>query len=132
MKNNLLRLLNSLVFKITVSFSVVLVGTLLSLGVYLQHVSNIESQKLQNELNQLKSERIHRLLDSVTNNGQTINLREVQKKLIEYATITGTNIKLYDENNIEVFDTSKGYNLQNKKRNPIFKIIPTSLGGMVV
>ena len=132
MKNNLLKLLNSLVFKITVSFSVVLVGTLLSLGVYLQHVSNIESQKLQNELNQLKSERIQRLLDSVTNNGQTINLREVQKKLIEYATITGTNIKLYDENNIEVFDTSKGYNLQNKKRNPIFKIIPTSLGGMVV
>ena len=132
MKNNLSKLLNSLVFKITVSFSVVLVGTLLSLGVYLQHVSNIESQKLQNELNQLKSERIQRLLDSVTNNGQTINLREVQKKLIEYATITGTNIKLYDENNIEVFDTSKGYNLQNKKRNPIFKIIPTSLGGMVV
>ena len=60
MKNNLSKLLNSLVFKITVSFSVVLIGTLISLGVYLQHVSNIESQKLQNELNQLKSERIQK------------------------------------------------------------------------
>ena len=131
MKNNLLKLLNSLVFKITVSFSVVLVGTLLSLGVYLQHVSSIESQKHQNELNQLKAERIKRLVDSITRD-QTMNLRDVQKKLIDYSRISGTNIKLYDENNIEVFDTSKGYNLQSKKRNPIFKVIPTSLGGLVV
>ena len=61
-----------------------------------------------------------------------MNLRDVQKKLIDYSRISGTNIKLYDENNIEVFDTSKGYNLQSKKRNPIFKVIPTSLGGLVV
>ena len=119
MKNNLLKLLNSLVFKITVSFSVVLVGTLLSLGVYLQHVSSIESQNHQNELNQLKAERIKRLVDSITRD-QTMNLRDVQKKLIDYSRISGTDIKLYDENNIEVFDTSKGYNLQSKKRNPIF------------
>ncbi len=131
MKNNLLKLLNSLVFKITVSFSVVLVGTLLSLGVYLQHVSSIESQNHQNELNQLKAERIKRLVDSITRD-QTMNLRDVQKKLIDYSRISGTDIKLYDENNIEVFDTSKGYNLQSKKRNPIFKVIPTSLGGLVV
>ena len=131
MKNNLLKLLNSLVFKITVSFSVVLVGTLLSLGVYLQHVSSIESQNHQNELNQLKAERIKRLVDSITRD-QTMNLRDVQKKLIDYSRISGTNIKLYDENNTEVFDTSKGYNLQSKKRNPIFKVIPTSLGGLVV
>lgn len=131
MKNNYLKLINSLVFKITVSFSVVLVGTLLSLGVYLQHVAKIESENIQNEYNQLKAERIQRLLDSITN-GQTMNLRDVQRKLIDYSKISGANIKLYDENNIEVFDTSKGLSIKDSRRNPIFKVIPTSLGGMIV
>ena len=131
MKNNILRLFNSLVFKITVSFSVVLVGTLLSLGVYLQHVAKIESENIQNEYNQLKVERIQRLLDSITST-QPMNLRDVQRKLMDYSKISGANIKLYDENNIEVFDTSKGLNVKNNNRNPIFKVIPTSLGGMIV
>jgi len=131
MKNNFLKLFNSLVFKITVSFSVVLVGTLLSLGVYLQHVAKIESENIQNEYNQLKAERIQRLLDSITNE-QTVSLRDVQRKLIDYSKISGANIKLYDENNIEVFDTSKGLSIKDTRRNPIFKVIPTSLGGMVV
>ena len=131
MKNNYLKLINSLVFKITVSFSVVLVGTLLSLGVYLQHVAKIESENIQNEYNELKAERIQRLLDSITN-GQTMNLRDVQRKLIDYSKISGANIKLYDENNIEVFDTSKGLSIKDSRRNPIFKVIPTSLGGMIV
>jgi len=131
MKNNFLKLFNSLVFKITVSFSVVLVGTLLSLGVYLQHVAKIESENIQNEYNQLKAERIQRLLDSITK-GQTMNLRDVQRKLIDYSKISGANIKLYDENNMEVFDTSKGLSIKDSRRNPIFKVIPTSLGGMVV
>ena len=131
MKNNILKLFNSLVFKITVSFSVVLVGTLLSLGVYLQHVAKIESENIQNEYNQLKVERIQRLLDSITST-QPMNLRDVQRKLMDYSKISGANIKLYDENNIEVFDTSKGLNVNNNRRNPIFKVIPTSLGGMIV
>ena len=131
MKNNILKLFNSLVFKITVSFSVVLVGTLLSLGVYLQHVAKIESDNIQNEYNQLKVERIQRLLDSITST-QPMNLRDVQRKLMDYSKISGANIKLYDENNIEVFDTSKGLNVKNNNRNPIFKVIPTSLGGMIV
>ena len=131
MKNNILKLFNSLVFKITVSFSVVLVGTLLSLGVYLQHVAKIESDNIQNEYNQLKVERIQRLLDSITST-QPMNLRDVQRKLMDYSKISGANIKLYDENNIEVFDTSKGLNVNNNRRNPIFKVIPTSLGGMIV
>ena len=131
MKNNILKLFNSLVFKITVSFSVVLVGTLLSLGVYLQHVAKIESENIQNEYNQLKVERIQRLLDSITST-QPMNLRDVQRKLMDYSKISGANIKLYDENNIEVFDTSKGLNVKNNNRNPIFKVIPTSLGGMIV
>mgnify|MGYP001297810572 FL=1 len=131
MKNNILKLFNSLVFKITVSFSVVLVGTLLSLGVYLQHVAKIESDNIQNEYNQLKVERIQRLIDSITTN-QPVNLRDVQRRLMDYSKISGANIKLYDENNIEVFDTSKGLNINNNKRNPVFKVIPTSLGGMVV
>ena len=131
MKNNFLKLFNSLVFKITVSFSVVLVGTLLSLGVYLQHVAKIESENIQNEYNQLKAERIQRLLDSITST-QPMNLRDVQRKLMDYSKISGANIKLYDENNIEVFDTSKGLNVKNNNRNPIFKVIPTSLGGMIV
>ena len=131
MKNNILRLFNSLVFKITVSFSVVLVGTLLSLGVYLQHVAKIESENIQNEYNQLKVERIQRLLDSITST-QPMNLRDVQRKLMDYSKISGANIKLYDENNIEVFDSSKGLNVKNNNRNPIFKVIPTSLGGMIV
>ena len=131
MKNNILKLFNSLVFKITVSFSVVLVGTLLSLGVYLQHVAKIESENIQNEYNQLKVERIQRLLDSITST-QPMNLRDVQRKLMDYSKISGANIKLYDENNIEVFDTSKGLNVNNNSRNPIFKVIPTSLGGMIV
>lgn len=131
MKNNILKLFNSLVFKITVSFSLVLVGTLLSLGVYLQHVAKIESDNIQNEYNQLKVERIQRLLDSITST-QPMNLRDVQRKLMDYSKISGANIKLYDENNIEVFDTSKGLNVKNNNRNPIFKVIPTSLGGMIV
>ena len=131
MKNNILKLFNSLVFKITVSFSLVLVGTLLSLGVYLQHVAKIESENIQNEYNQLKVERIQRLLDSITST-QPMNLRDVQRKLMDYSKISGANIKLYDENNIEVFDTSKGLNVKNNNRNPIFKVIPTSLGGMIV
>ena len=131
MKNNILKLFNSLVFKITVSFSLVLVGTLLSLGVYLQHVAKIESDNIQNEYNQLKVERIQRLLDSITST-QPMNLRDVQRKLMDYSKISGANIKLYDENNIEVFDTSKGLNVNNNRRNPIFKVIPTSLGGMIV
>ena len=131
MKNNILKLFNSLVFKITVSFSLVLVGTLLSLGVYLQHVAKIESENIQNEYNQLKVERIQRLLDSITST-QPMNLRDVQRKLMDYSKISGANIKLYDENNIEVFDTSKGLNVNNNRRNPIFKVIPTSLGGMIV
>ena len=131
MKNNILKLFNSLVFKITVSFSVVLVGTLLSLGVYLQHVAKIESDNIQNEYNQLKVERIQRLLDSITST-QPMNLRDVQRKLMDYSKISGANIKLYDENNIEVFDSSKGLNVKNNNRNPIFKVIPTSLGGMIV
>ena len=131
MKNNILKLFNSLVFKITVSFSVVLVGTLLSLGVYLQHVAKIESENIQNEYNQLKVERIQRLLDSITST-QPMNLRDVQRKLMDYSKISGANIKLYDENNIEVFDSSKGLNVKNNNRNPIFKVIPTSLGGMIV
>ena len=131
MKNNILKLFNSLVFKITVSFSVVLVGTLLSLGVYLQHVAKIESENIQNEYNQLKVERIQRLLDSITST-QPMNLRDVQRKLMDYSKISGANIKLYDENNFEVFDTSKGLNVKNNNRNPIFKVIPTSLGGMIV
>ena len=131
MKNNILKLFNSLVFKITVSFSVVLVGTLLSLGVYLQHVAKIESENIQNEYNQLKVERIQRLLDSITST-QPMNLRDVQRKLMDYSKISGANIKLYDENNIEVFDTSKGLYVKNNNRNPIFKVIPTSLGGMIV
>ena len=131
MKNNILKLFNSLVFKITVSFSVVLVGTLLSLGVYLQHVAKIESENIQNEYNQLKVERIQRLLDSITST-QPMNLRDVQRILMDYSKISGANIKLYDENNIEVFDTSKGLNVNNNRRNPIFKVIPTSLGGMIV
>ena len=131
MKNNILKLFNSLVFKITVSFSVVLVGTLLSLGVYLQHVAKIESENIQNEYNQLKVERIQRLLDSITST-QPMNLRDVQRKLMDYSKISGANIKLYDENNIEVFDTSKGLNVNNNRRNPVFKVIPTSLGGMIV
>ena len=131
MKNNISKLFNSLVFKITVSFSVVLVGTLLSLGVYLQHVAKIESDNIQNEYNQLKVERIQRLIDSITTN-QPVNLRDVQRRLMDYSKISGANIKLYDENNIEVFDTSKGLNINNNKRNPVFKVIPTSLGGMVV
>ena len=131
MKNNILKLFNSLVFKITESFSVVLVGTLLSLGVYLQHVAKIESENIQNEYNQLKVERIQRLLDSITST-QPMNLRDVQRKLMDYSKISGANIKLYDENNIEVFDTSKGLNVKNNNRNPIFKVIPTSLGGMIV
>ena len=131
MKNNILKLFNSIVFKITVSFSLVLVGTLLSLGVYLQHVAKIESENIQNEYNQLKVERIQRLLDSITST-QPMNLRDVQRKLMDYSKISGANIKLYDENNIEVFDTSKGLNVKNNNRNPIFKVIPTSLGGMIV
>ena len=131
MKNNILKLFNSLVFKITVSFSLVLVGTLLSLGVYLQHVAKIESENIQNEYNQLKVERIQRLLDSITST-PPMNLRDVQRKLMDYSKISGANIKLYDENNIEVFDTSKGLNVKNNNRNPIFKVIPTSLGGMIV
>ena len=131
MKNNILKLFNSLVFKITVSFSLVLVGTLLSLGVYLQHVAKIESENIQNEYNQLKVERIQRLLDSITST-QPMNLRDVQRKLMDYSKISGANIKLYDENNIEVFDTSKGLYVKNNNRNPIFKVIPTSLGGMIV
>ena len=61
-----------------------------------------------------------------------MNLRDVQRKLMDYSKISGANIKLYDENNIEVFDTSKGLNVKNNNRNPIFKVIPTSLGGMIV
>ena len=129
--HNISKLLNSLVFKITFSFTIVLVGCMLALGFYVRHVVSIESQNLQNEYNAIKVKRIENLIDSIRLNPNT-SLKEVQKTLMDYSKISGTFITLYDENNKKIFDSKRGFYYNQTNNTPIFQVIPTRNGNMLV
>ncbi len=129
--HNISKLLNSLVFKITFSFTIVLVGCMLALGFYVRHVVSIESQNLQNEYNAIKVKRIENLIDSIRLNPNT-SLKEVQKTLMDYSKISGTFITLYDENNKKIFDSKRGFYYNQTNNAPIFQVIPTRNGNMLV
>ncbi len=128
---NISKLLNSLLFKITFSFSIVFIACLLALGFYARHVVSIESQNLQNEYNAIKVKRIENLIDSIRLNPNT-SLKEVQKTLMDYSKISGTFITLYDENNKKIFDSKRGFYYNQTTNTPIFQVIPTRNGNMLV
>ena len=131
MHKNIIKLLNSLIFKITFSFTIVLIGCLLSLGFYVRYIANIESENLQNEYNTIKVKRIQNLIDSIALDSNA-NLNTVQKTLMDYSQISGTFITLYDQNNKKIFDSSKGFYYNKSISNPIFQVIPTRNGNMIV
>jgi len=131
MHKNIVKLVNSLIFKITFSFTIVLLGCLLSLGFYVRYIANVESQNLQNEYNAIKVKRIENLIDTISLDPNT-NLNAVQRKLMDYSQISGTFITLYDQNNKKIFDSSKGFYYNKSIANPIFQVIPTRNGNMVV
>lgn len=129
--HNISKFLNSLVFKITFSFTVVLIGCMLSLGFYVRHVVNIESQNLQNEYNSIKVKRIENLIDSIRLSPNN-SIIEVQKRLMDYSKISGTFITLYDQNNKKIFDSKSGFYYNQSSNSPIFQVIPTRNGNMLV
>jgi len=131
MHKNIVKLANSLIFKITFSFTIVLLGCLLSLGFYVRYIANVESQNLQNEYNAIKVKRIENLINSISLDPNS-NLNAVQRKLMDYSQISGTFITLYDQNNKKIFDSSKGFYYNKSISNPIFQVIPTRNGNMVV
>lgn len=131
MHKYIVKLVNSLIFKITFSFTIVLLGCLLSLGFYVRYIANVESQNLQNEYNAIKVKRIENLIDTISLDPNT-NLNAVQRKLMDYSQISGTFITLYDQNNKKIFDSSKGFYYNKSIANPIFQVIPTRNGNMVV
>tara|TARA_B100000700_G_scaffold236820_2_gene262844 strand:+ start:71231 stop:72655 length:1425 start_codon:yes stop_codon:yes gene_type:complete len=125
------KILNSLVFKITFSFTIVVIGFMLALGFYVRHVALIESQNLQNEYNSIKVKRIENLIESIKLN-PNISTIEVQKTLMDYSKISGTYITLYDQNNKKVFDSKRGFYFNQNNSTPVFQVIPTRNGNMLV
>ena len=125
------KILNSLVFKITFSFTIVIIGFMLALGFYVRHVALIESQNLQNEYNSIKVKRIENLIESIKLN-PNISTIEVQKTLMDYSKISGTYITLYDQNNKKVFDSKRGFYFNQNNSTPVFQVIPTRNGNMLV
>ena len=128
---NYSKILNSLVFKITFSFTIVVIGFMLALGFYVRHVALIESQNLQNEYNSIKVKRIENLIESIKLN-PNISTIEVQKTLMDYSKISGTYITLYDQNNKKVFDSKRGFYFNQNNSTPVFQVIPTRNGNMLV
>ena len=59
---NYSKILNSLVFKITFSFTIVVIGFMLALGFYVRHVALIESQNLQKQFSNLTTKWSNRTL----------------------------------------------------------------------
>ena len=128
---NYSKILNSLVFKITFSFTIVVIGFMLALGFYVRHVALIESQNLQNEYNSIKVKRIENLIESIKLN-PNISTIEVQKTLMDYSKISGTYITLYDQNNKKIFDSKRGFYFNQNNSTPVFQVIPTRSGNMLV